>query len=98
MAPTLWVLRVWLAAAAHANGLAARLAAGLEAAGLELLAPQETNQVFVIVPDALAVRLEQDFRFERWQTLDGGRTAIRLVTSWATAPEAVDALLEAVRL
>ena len=88
---------LWLAAAAHANGLAARLAAGLEAAGLELLAPQETNQVFVIVPDALAVRLEQDFRFERWQTLDGGRTAIRLVTSWATAPEAVDALLEAVR-
>ena len=88
---------LWLSAAAHANEQAARLAGGLREAGVELLLPAESNLVFAVLPEAAAARLAQEFRFERWMALDGDRTAIRLVTSWATAPESVDALLEAVR-
>ena len=31
--------------------------------------------------------LEQGFSYERWEKLDGGKVAVRFVTSWATSEE-----------
>jgi threonine aldolase len=41
-------------------------------------------------------RLSADFKFSVWQKVDDNHTAVRFCTSWATKPEAVDALLAAI--
>lgn len=84
---------LFLQLAGHANAQAARLASGLQALGLPLLAEPETNQVFPILADGQVERLAGICRFHRWSPAGEGRTAIRLVTSWATPAEAVDRLL-----
>jgi threonine aldolase len=79
----------WLARAAHANRLATRLADGLKAVeGVEIAHPVDANAVFVWLPDELAARLRNGgAAFYDWGPPAGGRTLIRLVTSFAT-PEA----------
>lgn len=79
--------------AAQANARARRLAEGLEAMGVPLLAPAEGNLVFPILPDGAAEALGQRAEFEVERKMDGARTCIRFVTAWHTAPEDVDALL-----
>lgn len=82
--------------AKHANQKARALVQGLEAAGCELAAPCETNQVFAQVPSKNVESLAQRFLFHRWsESEDGQRTTIRLVTSWATSQTNVDRFLEA---
>lgn len=87
---------LWLRAAAHANAMADRLAAGLAALpGAELLHPVEANEVFVRLPEPAIAGLEAaGFRFYRWGA-PGADPAIRLVTAFDTAPAAVDAFLAA---
>lgn len=41
----------------------------------------------------LAQQLEEEFYSERFATAEDGSPVMRLVTSWATQPEAVDELL-----
>lgn len=88
---------LWLDTARHANEQAARLTAGLEALGVPLYARSPTNQVFVVLPDAQVDALHRDFSFEFTARVDDSHSAVRFVTSWATRPEDVDALLAAVR-
>lgn len=78
--------------AAHANAMARRLRDGLAAAGAEFAIDSPTNQQFVVLDPAWLDALERCCEFERWERLPDGRTVIRLVTSWATRPEDVDAL------
>lgn len=85
----------WLRAARHANEMAERLTAGIAEKGYDFLADSPTNQLFPIFPDALVEDLAREFAFEYQAVLGDGRTAIRLVTSWATRLEAVDAFLAA---
>jgi threonine aldolase len=82
---------VWLRNARQANAAAARLA---EAAGAgRLVLPVEANEVFVRVSADEAARLRaQGFDFYDW-----GPGEARLVTSWDSDPEAVDALAAAIR-
>ena len=87
---------LWLQAAAHAVGQAQRLARGFEDAGLKLYAPVTANMVFVILPIADAKTLSKDFAFEFGERYDETHEVYRFVTSWATPPEAVDALIRAV--
>lgn len=81
---------LWLRLAHHANRMADRLADGLlMIEGADLHDPVEANEVFVGLPDAVIEGLlARGYRFYRW---DGN--VVRLVTSFATKPEAVDALL-----
>ena len=88
---------LWLKAGAHADAQAARLADGLRAFGYPMLVESHTNLLIPILENSLVVRLEQDFNFEHWAAVDESHTAIRLVTSWATTDEAVDAFLAAVK-
>ncbi len=80
--------------AGHANDMADMLSDGLKDLGYEFLYPPCTNQIFPILPDMLISRLESDYLFYVWKNLDHDRSAIRLVTSWATTEEMVKGFLE----
>jgi threonine aldolase len=88
----------WLRWAAHANAMADRLAAGLAGVpGLRLVQPVEANELFVAMPDALTAALHaQGFAFHPWLVPPGeAGPVVRLVTSFATLPANVDALVAA---
>lgn len=86
---------LWRRNAAHANAMAARLAAGVEgAAGVDLTHPVEANSVFAVLDPALRRRLGRDFHFYDW---DEARGEVRWVCSWNTEPAAVEALIAAVQ-
>ncbi|MBS1050034.1 low specificity L-threonine aldolase [Gluconobacter japonicus] len=87
---------VWLKNAAHANAMAQRLVDGLRRhAAAQMPYERQSNEVFVILPDLLLKDLEEaGYGFYRWPTPEGvSGTLIRLVTSYYTRPEDVDALL-----
>jgi threonine aldolase len=79
--------------ARHANDMAARMADGLRPLSVRFLSEPVANQVFPILDDARIERLRQSYDFHTWARVDASRAAIRLVTSWATPPEAVDRFL-----
>ena len=84
---------LWRRNAAHANGMASRLANGLgRIAGVTIAYPVEANEVFVRLPDGLAAALQQqEFLFHDWPAAGaGGR---RLVTSPMTTEAEVDAFV-----
>lgn len=84
----------YLACGRHAVALAQRLAGGFLQAGYELAIDSPTNQQFVVVDDATCARLREHATFEVWERRADGKLVVRFVTSWATRPEAVDALLD----
>lgn len=86
---------LYLQLARHANAMAARLAHGLREMDIAFLGEPVTNQVFPILPNRVIESLREQFGFHVWSRIDAERSVIRLVTSWATPPEAVGALLEA---
>ena len=96
-APWLGVLRndAWLDHARHANAMADRLAAGLGGLeGIELIRPREANAVFVTLDPAIRARLRE----KGWVFYDFiGDAGSRLMCSWATRVEEVDALVEDAR-
>ena len=79
------------------GGMLAKLKEGLAAAGCQFVADSPTNQIFPILPRAAAETLSKDFGFERWGAGDAAFQPIRLVCSWATKQEDVDAFLAAFR-
>ncbi|MEQ9812055.1 MAG: beta-eliminating lyase-related protein [Azospirillaceae bacterium] len=82
---------LWLRHAAHANAMAARLAAGLaRVPSIRLLHPVEANQLFLALPVAVHERLAAaGYRLSAW---DEG--VWRAVTAFDTPVEAVDGLLD----
>ena len=83
--------------ASHANQMATLLSLGISEAGYKLAAATETNQVFPILPNALIARLKEEFKFYLWESLTGDEAVIRLVTSWATELEQVEAFVHRVQ-
>lgn len=88
---------LWLALAARANGTARRLAEGLEAGGARLLQPVQSNAVFVEVATAAYRRATDGGLICHVWSDDGAvpedRVPLRLVTSWATPDDQVDAAI-----
>lgn len=84
---------LWLMNARFANSLARRLGQGLaKLRGAQILHPVEANEVFVNLPEPVIQGLEGDgFRFYRWP--DDSAPTLRLVISFSTAPEHIDAFL-----
>lgn len=92
---------LWLRLASHANAMAKRLSEGLAAIdGVEISYPTEINEVFACFPGDTAETLRAEgAQFYPWITPGdpaGGRMN-RLITSFRTTPEEVDAFLERVR-
>ncbi|MDR2174828.1 MAG: aminotransferase class I/II-fold pyridoxal phosphate-dependent enzyme [Synergistaceae bacterium] len=82
--------------ARHANAMARKIAQAISAAGYGFLTDSPSNQIFPILPDALIEKLQKNWAFYVWQKMGEGRSAIRIVTSWATKEEAVDEFAGAV--
>ena len=90
---------LWRRNATQANSMAQRLADAITAIdGVELLYPVEANGVFANLPapaiDRLRVALSAAMPFYVWDE-DAG--TVRLMCSWDTTPEDVDALAAALR-
>lgn len=77
--------------------LAVRLRDGMQALNVPFICNSPSNQQFPILPDAVLEQLKTDFHWEVLTHFDDGCTCIRLVTSWATQPKAVDAWLNALK-
>lgn len=80
--------------ARHAVEQAMHIKQAFVAKGYELYSNSPTNQQFVLLDKATIERLEKDFVFEQWFPV-GDKMNCRFVTSWATRPEDVDALIAA---
>ena len=97
----------WLKWAAHANGMAARLEAGLRgSAGVRLPLARGANEVFAILPRAAHERLQKaGARYHVWtpRALEAsGRPGadeifVRLIPCFATKPEEIDRFVEVAR-
>ena len=79
---------------AHANRLAKKLADGISAKGYEFAIPPQTNMLFPLFTKEKVKELSENVMFEGWQYPSETHAAIRLVTSWGTTEEEVDAFLE----
>jgi threonine aldolase len=83
---------LWLKRAAHANAMAATLAAGVTGLGLRLAVPREANGVFFHMDPAVAARLEKaGWHFYKFLEPD----VFRLMCAWNTTPASIDRLLAA---
>ena len=96
----------WLDLAAHANRMADRLAARLAMAGVDPIWPVEANEVFVVLPREIDVRLKAaGASYYPWQSralpkgfsVKDSAVLVRLVTSFATSGADVDRFAEIVR-
>ena len=79
----------------HAVSQAMRIRDAFRAGGYDFLVDSPTNQQFPILDDRTMERLSGEFLFSVWQKVDETHTAVRFCTSWATRPDAVDALIAA---
>ena len=80
---------LWLRSATHANAMATRLADRLLAVpGVRLTQPVQANGVFAMLPPGAPERLRVDFPFYTWNESTG---EVRLMCSWDTTPDEVDA-------
>jgi threonine aldolase len=86
---------LWQRSAAHANAMAARLAAAVDGApGVRITQAVQANGVFAVLPPAATERLQRDWRFYTWDEPTG---EVRWMCSWDTTPEEVDAFATAIR-
>jgi threonine aldolase len=85
---------LWRRPAAHANAMAARLAAAVEGIdGVTITQPVQANAVFAILPPEATRRLQERFYFYTW---DEGTGEVRWMCSWDTTPGDVDAFAAAI--
>lgn len=78
----------------HAIELAIKLKEAFLKKGYRLLFDSFTNQQYPILPDNIVDKLSKSFSFSTWSKVDDDHTAIRICTSWATRPEAVENLID----
>ncbi|UWF77231.1 MULTISPECIES: threonine aldolase family protein [Microbacterium] len=88
---------LWLRNARHANGMAQRLRSSIEKGladgsirGVAFTQPTQSNGVFATLPDGVADRLRESFRFYDW---DAARNEVRWMCSFDTTEEDVDAFV-----
>ena len=91
--------QLWLANAERANLMARRLADGLSAlSGTRLLYPVEANEIFIVLPAAVNLALEEaGALFYPWPSDRPNERAYRLVTAFNTDQSAVDQFLSIAR-
>ncbi|WP_318503369.1 threonine aldolase family protein [Bacillus sp. T3] len=80
--------------AKHANTLAEKLSKEMSQMNIPFLTVSPSNQIFPILPKSVINKLERQYSFHIWENVDETHCAIRLVTSWATKEEEVNAFIE----
>ena len=81
---------LYLELARQANERAQRMAEALAETGAAFLISSPTNQIFPVLPNEIIEELSRRFDFYVWAKVSASHSAVRLVTSWATRPEAVE--------
>ncbi|MEV8267969.1 low specificity L-threonine aldolase [Microbacterium sp. NPDC076911] len=91
---------LWLRNASHANAMAQRLRSGVEAGlaegkirGVGFTQQTQANGVFATLPDGVADRLRESFRFYDW---DAARNEVRWMCSFDTTEDDIDAFITAI--
>lgn len=79
--------------AQHANEMAQFMAEKLIKTGCAFWIDSPTNQIFPILDNRIIEVLSKKFQFYVWAKTDKDHSAIRLVTSWVTSPEAVKSFI-----
>jgi len=78
--------------AKQANATSKILKSGLQNLNIEFAFDSPTNQQFIILDNDIVRQIEKEYSFEVWEKYEN-KTAIRLVTSWATEKHEVDKFL-----
>ena len=86
---------LYFSLARNADRLAEKLTVAFKEKGYRIYVDSSTNQVFPILPSQKAESLSADFKYDRWEQLDGNNLLVRFCTSWATTDEQVDSLIAA---
>lgn len=89
---------LYLQLAAFANEQAMNIKAAFSEIGCEFLTETYTNQIFPILTSVQSEKLSENFEFYNWKKMDDGKVAIRLITSWSTNSDAVNQLIDEVRM
>ena len=76
--------------AKHANQQAMKIKQTFKEIGCEFLAETDTNQIFPILENSQIKKLSEQFDFYVWKKINAQKSAIRIITSWATETEVVE--------
>jgi threonine aldolase len=79
----------------HANAMGQLIKKALIKNKYSLFSNSYTNQIFVKLPNSLIKKLQRDFIFSIWSSVDANYSVVRFVTSYATTKEEVAALIKA---
>lgn len=79
--------------AIHANQMAAILRDEMVKENISFLTQSPSNQIFPILPNSLITDLQKNYSFLIWEKVDSDHSAVRLVTSWATKEEEIQAFI-----
>lgn len=93
---TLFTDDLYFEISAHAITLAEKLREAFAKKGYSFVAPNHTNQIFVVIPDADLEKLGMEFCFSYDHRVDANNSVVRFCTSWATKEENVEKLIAAV--
>lgn len=88
---------IYLDCARHANRMAGILDDALKEAGIPLLVPTQSNQIFPILTKAQCDALHQVCAFHDWKYIAEDKIAVRFVTSWAAKEEDVRCFADVLR-
>ena len=82
----------------HANMQAMKIKKALTEIGAEFLSETFTNQIFPILSQEQIDQLSPQFDFYVWKKVSEDRSAIRIITSWATSDEMVEKFITEINL
>ncbi len=86
--------KLYFELAQHANNMAKKIADALTEKGFLFITKHESNQIFPILPNDLIDKLLTKYEFYIWQKMEDNKSAVRLVTSWATLENKVDEFIK----
>ena len=83
--------------ARHANQQAMKIKKAFQEIGCEFLCETFTNQIFPILNLDQIERLSVNFDFYVWKKLSEEKSAVRLITSWATSNEMIEKFINEIK-
>ena len=87
---TLFTDNLYFDISRHAIEMAEKLKEVFVKENLEFLIDSPTNQLFVIMENAMMKRLEEKVRLNYWEQYGKNSTVLRFATDWATKPEDIE--------
>lgn len=89
---------LYFALSMKANRFASLIRNALIEKNCELPVINSTNQVFVVLPNAILDVLAKDFVFCEWSRIDEHHKMVRFCTSWSTSQDEVNALIDRIHV